>query len=380
MKTAKRLEHIQEYYFSRKLKEINSLISAGKPVINLGIGSPDIMPPSSVVEKLKKSLESSVAHKYQGYKGIEPLRNAIKDFYLNNYNVNLNPNNQILPLIGSKEGIMHISLAFLDEGDEVLIPNPGYPTYSAVTKIVGAKPIYYSLKESKSWLPDINELNKLDLSKVKIMWINYPNMPTGAVCSLNFFQNLIDLCRKHDILLVNDNPYSFILNENPMSLLYNNENCENCLELNSLSKSHNMAGWRLGMVVGSKNNIQSILKIKSNMDSGMFYPLQQGAVEALHQNKKWYSDLNSIYKKRKDIVVEICDKLNLKYYKNGSGLFLWASINNSSLKSEDFTDELLYNKNIFVTPGSIFGTAGEGYVRISLCQEENKLIEALKRL
>ena len=380
MKTAKRLEHIQEYYFSRKLKEINSLISSGKPVINLGIGSPDIMPPSSVVEKLKKSLESSVAHKYQGYKGIEPLRNAIKDFYLNNYNVNLNPNNQILPLIGSKEGIMHISLAFLDEGDEVLIPNPGYPTYSAVTKIVGAKPIYYSLKESKSWLPDINELNKLDLSKVKIMWINYPNMPTGAVCSLNFFQNLIDLCRKHDILLVNDNPYSFILNENPMSLLYNNENCENCLELNSLSKSHNMAGWRLGMVVGSKNNIQSILKIKSNMDSGMFYPLQQGAVEALHQNKKWYSDLNSIYKKRKDIVVEICDKLNLKYYKNGSGLFLWASINNSSLKSEDFTDELLYNKNIFVTPGSIFGTAGEGYVRISLCQEENKLIEALKRL
>ena len=380
MKTAKRLEHIQEYYFSRKLKEINSLISAGKPVINLGIGSPDIMPPSSVVEKLKKSLESSVAHKYQGYKGIEPLRNAIKDFYLNNYNVNLNPNNQILPLIGSKEGIMHISLAFLDEGDEVLIPNPGYPTYSAVTKIVGAKPIYYNLKESKSWLPDINELNKLDLSKVKIMWINYPNMPTGAVCSLNFFQNLIDLCRKHDILLVNDNPYSFILNENPMSLLYNNENCENCLELNSLSKSHNMAGWRLGMVVGSKNNIQSILKIKSNMDSGMFYPLQQGAVEALHQNKKWYSDLNSIYKKRKDIVVEICDKLNLKYYKNGSGLFLWASINNSSLKSKDFTDELLYNKNIFVTPGSIFGTAGEGYVRISLCQEENKLIEALKRL
>ena len=380
MKTAKRLEHIQEYYFSRKLKEINSLISAGKPVINLGIGSPDIMPPSSVVEKLKKSLESSVAHKYQGYKGIEPLRNAIKDFYLNNYNVNLNPNNQILPLIGSKEGIMHISLAFLDEGDEVLIPNPGYPTYSAVTKIVGAKPIYYNLKESKSWLPDINELNKLDLSKVKIMWINYPNMPTGAVCSLNFFQNLIDLCRKHDILLVNDNPYSFILNENPMSLLYNNENCENCLELNSLSKSHNMAGWRLGMVVGSKNNIQSILKIKSNMDSGMFYPLQQGAVEALHQNKKWYADLNSIYKKRKDIVVEICDKLNLKYYKNGSGLFLWASINNSSLKSKDFTDELLYNKNIFVTPGSIFGTAGEGYVRISLCQEENKLIEALKRL
>ncbi len=380
MKTAKRLEHIQEYYFSRKLQEINSLISAGKPVINLGIGSPDIMPPSSVVEKLKKSLESTVAHKYQGYKGIEPLRNAIKDFYLNNYNVNLNPNNQILPLIGSKEGIMHISLAFLDEGDEVLIPNPGYPTYSSVTKIVGAKPIYYSLKESKSWLPDINELNKLDLSKVKIMWINYPNMPTGAVCSLNFFQNLIDLCRKYDILLVNDNPYSFILNENPISLLYNNENCENCLELNSLSKSHNMAGWRLGMVVGSKNNIQSILKIKSNMDSGMFYPLQQGAVEALHQNKKWYSDLNSIYKKRKDIVIEICDKLNLKYYKNGSGLFLWASINNSSLKSKDFSDELLYNKNIFVTPGSIFGTAGEGYVRISLCQEENKLIEALKRL
>ncbi len=354
MKTAKRLELIQEYYFSRKLKEINSLISSGKPIINLGIGSPDIMPPSSVVEKLKKSLDSPVAHKYQGYKGIQPFRTAIKDFYQNNYNVKLDPNSQILPLIGSKEGIMHISLAFLDEGDEVLIPNPGYPTYSAVTKIVGAKPIYYSLKESKSWLPDINELTKLDLSKVKIMWINYPNMP--------------------------DNPYSFILNENPTSLLYNNENCENCLELNSLSKSHNMAGWRLGMVVGSKNNIQSILKIKSNMDSGMFFPVQQGAIEALNQNKKWYSDLNSIYKKRKDIVIEICNKLNLKYYKNGLGLFIWAKINNSSTKSKDFTDKLLYSKNIFITPGSIFGTAGEGYVRISLCQEEKKLIEALNRL
>ena len=380
MKTAKRLEHFQEYYFSRKLKEIDSLISAGKPIINLGIGSPDIMPPSSVVEKLKKSLDSPVAHKYQGYKGIEPFRIAIKDFYQNNYNVKLDPDNQILPLIGSKEGIMHISLAFLDEGDEVLIPNPGYPTYSAVTKIVGAKPIYYSLKESKSWLPDINELKELDLSKVKIMWINYPNMPTGAGCSLNFFQNLIDLCVKNGILLVNDNPYSFILNENPISLLNNNENCENCLELNSLSKSHNMAGWRLGMVVGSKYNIQSILKIKSNMDSGMFFPVQQGAIEALNQNKKWYSDLNSIYKKRKDIVIEICNKLNLKYYKNGLGLFLWAKINNSSTKSKDFTDELLYSKNIFITPGSIFGTAGEGYVRISLCQEEKKLIEALNRL
>lgn len=379
MKTAKRLEHIEEYYFSRKLKEVSHLISQGKPIINLGIGSPDLMPPKSTVNSLIEALKSPTAHKYQSYNGIESLRLAIKSFYFNNYNVDLNHEYEILPLIGSKEGIMHISLAFLDEGDEVLIPNPGYPTYSSVTKIVGAKPIFYDLKELNSWLPNIKDLEKMNLSKVKIMWVNYPNMPTGSNCSLSFFNDLISFCEERNILLINDNPYSFILNDNPISLLMARKS-KNCLELNSLSKSHNMAGWRLGMVVGSKENISNILKIKSNMDSGMFLPIQVGAVDALNQSNNWYNDLNKIYLKRKKVVVKICEKLNLNFNKSGSGLFLWGKIPSNFKKSEDFIDELLYDKNIFITPGSIFGSNGEGYVRISLCCDENKLKEALKRL
>jgi aspartate/methionine/tyrosine aminotransferase len=379
MKTAKRLEHIEEYYFSRKLKEVSHLISQGKPIINLGIGSPDLMPPKSTVNSLIEALKSPTVHKYQSYNGIESLRLAIKSFYFNNYNVDLNHEYEILPLIGSKEGIMHISLAFLDEGDEVLIPNPGYPTYSSVTKIVGAKPIFYDLKELNSWLPNIKDLEKMNLSKVKIMWVNYPNMPTGSNCSLSFFNDLISFCEERNILLINDNPYSFILNDNPISLLMARKS-KYCLELNSLSKSHNMAGWRLGMVVGSKENISNILKIKSNMDSGMFLPIQVGAVDALNQSNNWYNDLNKIYLKRKKVVVKICEKLNLNFNKSGSGLFLWGKIPSNFKKSEDFIDELLYYKNIFITPGSIFGSNGEGYVRISLCCDENKLKEALKRL
>ena len=379
MNTAKRLEHIEEYYFSRKLKEVSHLISQGKPIINLGIGSPDIMPPKSTVNSLIEALKSPEAHKYQSYNGIDSLRRAIKSFYFNNYNVDLNHEFEILPLIGSKEGIMHISLAFLDEADEVLIPNPGYPTYSSVTKIVGAKPIFYDLKESNSWLPNIKDLEKMNLSKVKIMWVNYPNMPTGSNCSISFFNDLISFCEERNILLINDNPYSFILNDNPISLLMARKS-KNCLELNSLSKSHNMAGWRLGMVVGSKENISNILKVKSNMDSGMFLPIQVGAVDALNQSNNWYTDLNKIYLKRKKVVVKICEKLNLNFNKNGSGLFLWGKIPSNFKKSEDFIDELLYDKNIFITPGSIFGSNGEGYVRISLCCDEKKLKEALKRL
>ena len=379
MNTAKRLEHIEEYYFSRKLKEVRYLISQEKPIINLGIGSPDLTPPKSTVNNLIEALKYPTAHKYQSYNGIDSLRRAIKSFYFNNYNVDLNHEHEILPLIGSKEGIMHISLAFLDEADEVLIPNPGYPTYSSVTKIVGAKPIFYDLKESNSWLPNIKDLEKMNLSKVKIMWVNYPNMPTGSNCSLSFFNDLISFCEERNILLINDNPYSFILNDNPISLLMARKS-KNCLELNSLSKSHNMAGWRLGMVVGSKENISNILKIKSNMDSGMFLPIQIGAVDALNQSNNWYTDLNKIYLKRKKVVVKICEKLNLKFNKKGSGLFLWGKIPSNFKKSEDFIDELLYDKNIFITPGSIFGSNGEGYVRISLCCDEKKLKEALKRL
>ena len=379
MNTAKRLDHIQEYYFSRKLKEVRYLISQEKPIINLGIGSPDLTPPKSTVNNLIEALKYPTAHKYQSYNGIDSLRRAIKSFYFNNYNVDLNHEHEILPLIGSKEGIMHISLAFLDEADEVLIPNPGYPTYSSVTKIVGAKPIFYDLKESNSWLPNIKDLEKMNLSKVKIMWVNYPNMPTGSNCSLSFFNDLISFCEERNILLINDNPYSFILNDNPISLLMARKS-KNCLELNSLSKSHNMAGWRLGMVVGSKENISNILKIKSNMDSGMFLPIQVGAIDALNQSNNWYTDLNKIYLKRKKVVVKICEKLNLNFNKNGSGLFLWGKIPSNFKKSEDFIDELLYDKNIFITPGSIFGSNGEGYVRISLCCDEKKLKEALNRL
>ena len=379
MNTAKRLDHIEEYYFSRKLKEVSHLISQGKPIINLGIGSPDLTPPKSTVNNLIEALKYPTAHKYQSYNGIDSLRRAIKSFYFNNYNVDLNHEHEILPLIGSKEGIMHISLAFLDEADEVLIPNPGYPTYSSVTKIVGAKPIFYDLKESNSWLPNIKDLEKMNLSKVKIMWVNYPNMPTGSNCSISFFNDLISFCEERNILLINDNPYSFILNDNPISLLMARKS-KNCLELNSLSKSHNMAGWRLGMVVGSKENISNILKIKSNMDSGMFLPIQVGAIDALNQSNNWYTDLNKIYLKRKKVVVKICEKLNLNFNKNGSGLFLWGKIPSNFKKSEDFIDELLYDKNIFITPGSIFGSNGEGYVRISLCCDEKKLKEALKRL
>ena len=379
MRTARRLGHIEEYYFSRKLKEVGDLITKGNPIINLGIGSPDIIPPKSTTDSLVEALESPTAHKYQSYKGIESLRLAIKSFYLNNYNVELNHNEEILPLIGSKEGIMHISLAFLDVGDEVLIPNPGYPTYTSVSKIVGAKPKYYELSESNSWLPNLEKLKKMNLSKVKIMWVNYPNMPTGSNCSLSFFNDLISFCEEKNILLINDNPYSFILNDNPVSLLMAKKS-KNCLELNSLSKSHNMAGWRLGMVVGSKENIDNILKIKSNMDSGMFLPIQLGAVDALNQDKSWYKDLNNIYKDRKKIVVKICKKLNLKFDDKGSGLFVWGKISDEFKTSEEFVDELLYQKNIFIAPGSIFGSNGEGYVRISLCCDEKKLNEALKRL
>ena len=379
MRTAKRLDHIEEYYFSKKLKEVGHLISKGKPIINLGIGSPDIIPPKSTIDSLIEALNSPLAHKYQSYKGLESLRVAIKNFYIKNYKVELNHDEEILPLIGSKEGIMHISLAFLDEGDEVLIPNPGYPTYSSVTKIVGAKPIYYDLNESNSWLPNIQELEKINLSKVKIMWINYPNMPTGSNCSLSFLDDLISFCEKKNILLINDNPYSFILNDNPISLLMAKKS-KNCLELNSLSKSHNMAGWRLGMVVGYKENIDSILKIKSNMDSGMFLPIQIGAIDALNQGNDWYRDLNEIYLKRKKIVFKICEKLNLKFDKNRSGLFIWAKISDEFKTSEEFINELLHKKNIFITPGSIFGSNGEGYVRISLCCNEKELNKALKRL
>ena len=379
IKVAERLNHIEEYYFSKKLREVKKLEMDGKPIINMGIGSPDILPPKKISESLEKSLNHKNAHRYQSYKGTDLLRESIKNFYKSNYNVELNSDNNILPLLGSKEGIMHISLAFLNPGDEVLIPDPGYPTYTSVTKIVGAKPIYFDLSEENSWLPDIDKLNQLNLTKVKLMWINYPNMPTGSDLDKVKFKELILFAKQNEILLINDNPYSFILNKNPKSILSIENSIDYCMELNSLSKSFNMSGWRVGMLIGSKQNIDSVLKIKSNMDSGMFYGVQMGAVNALKLDESWFNKINDIYLKRKKIVLEICDILNLSYDSKSVGMFVWAKIN-SNKSSKELTDYLLYEKNIFVAPGFIFGKNGEGYIRFSLCLDEQLIIKAKSRL
>ena len=379
IEVSKRLNTVKEYYFSKKLKEVSSLISKGEPVINLGIGSPDLTPMPKVIEALKNSLSDLKAHKYQSYQGINELRKAMATFYGNKYNIDFNPENEILPLMGSKEGIMHISMAYLNENDSVLIPNPGYPTYSSVTKLVGAKPIYYELDPQNNWQPDLNEFEKLDLSKVKLMWINYPNMPTGVSGDKNSLQKLINFANEKEILLVNDNPYSFILNDNPLSIFNFEGSKRNCLELNSLSKSFNMAGWRVGMLLGSSNHIQNVLKVKSNMDSGMFYGIQKGAIEALNSPNDWFIELNKTYQMRRSLIWKLASKLGCSFDQNSSGLFVWAKLPNG-LKSEKFIDELLYEKNIFVTPGTVFGSNGEGYIRFSLCANKNIINEAIKRV
>ena len=379
IRVADRLNHIEEYYFSKKLREVKKLELDGRPIINMGIGSPDISPPKKIIKSLEKSLYQKNAHRYQSYKGTDLLRNSIKRFYKKNYNVKLNSEKNILPLLGSKEGIMHISLAFLNPGDEVLIPDPGYPTYTSVTNIVGAKPVYYDLIQENSWLPDINKLNQMDLTKVKLMWINYPNMPTGADLDSNNFNELVLFAKKNKILIINDNPYSFILNDNPKSILSLKNSIDYCLELNSLSKSFNLSGWRVGMLIGSKKNIDSVLKIKSNMDSGMFFGIQMGAADALQLGDKWFKKINNIYYKRKKLVHQICDILNISYNPNSVGMFVWGKIN-SNKSSKEMTDYLLYKKNIFIAPGFIFGKNGEGYIRFSLCVDDELIIEAKKRL
>ena len=379
IRVADRLNQIEEYYFSKKLREVKKLELDGRPIINMGIGSPDISPPKKIIKSLEKSLYKKNAHRYQSYKGTDLLRNSIKSFYKKNYNVKLNSEKNILPLLGSKEGIMHISLAFLNPGDEVLIPDPGYPTYTSVTNIVGAKPVYYDLIQENSWLPDINKLNQMDLTKVKLMWINYPNMPTGADLDSNNFNELVLFAKKNKILIINDNPYSFILNDNPKSILSLKNSIDYCLELNSLSKSFNLSGWRVGMLIGSKKNIDSVLKIKSNMDSGMFFGIQMGAADALQLGDKWFKKINNIYYKRKKLVHQICDILNISYNPNSVGMFVWGKIN-SNKSSKEMTDYLLYEKNIFIAPGFIFGKNGEGYIRFSLCVDDELIIEAKKRL
>ncbi|MEG0852022.1 pyridoxal phosphate-dependent aminotransferase [Flavobacterium plurextorum] len=377
--TAKRLDTVEEYYFSSKLREVRQLMSEGKSIINMGIGSPDLSPSKAVIEAVAAAIQDENGHGYQSYQGLPELRKGMADFYQNQFGVELNPNNEILPLMGSKEGIMHISLAFLNEGDHVLIPNPGYPTYTSVTNLVGAVPVYYDLKEANAWEPDFEALEKLDLEKVKIMWLGYPHMPTGARGSLALFEKLVAFAKKHNILLINDNPYSFVLNDNPMSLLQVEGAKEVALELNSLSKTFNMAGWRVGMVLGNPEIIDAVLKVKSNMDSGMFYGIQKGAVAALNCDKSWFEDQNKIYRRRRELTEKLAEKLNCKVYKEGVGLFVWAKLPEGIESAEKFIDEILYEKHIFITPGTIFGSNGEGYIRFSLCVKEEKVQEAIDR-
>lgn len=379
MEVANRLHTVEEYYFSKKLREVRGLVAQGKPVINMGIGSPDLVPGPEILEAVQASLTEPGAHQYQSYQGVPELRNGIANFYKKYFNVVVNPESEVLPLMGSKEGIMHISMAFLNEGDEVLIPNPGYPTYSSVTKLVQATPVYYDLTEESSWFPDLEALERMDLSKVKIMWLSYPHMPTGAKPTRELFTTLIAFAKKHEILLVNDNPYSFVLNTDYLSILELDGGKDVAVELNSLSKSFNMAGWRIGMVLGNTEHIQAILKVKSNMDSGMFYPLQKGAIAALTLAEDWFAGLNEVYKRRKELILQLAAKLNCTYDVKAAGMFVWCKLPEGVTSSEDFIDEILYDKHIFITPGTIFGSNGEGYIRFSLCVPEEKITEALNR-
>jgi LL-diaminopimelate aminotransferase len=378
IKPAKRLDTVQEYYFSKKLREVRQLTAAGKPIINMGIGSPDLQPPIQVLEAIQGSLNDATAHKYQSYQGLPELREAMATFYKSKFSVNVNPENEVLPLMGSKEGIMHISMAFLNEGDRVLIPNPGYPTYTSVTKLVGAEPLFYNLSDATNWQPNFEELESQDLSDVKIMWINYPHMPTGTNATIATFEKLVAFGKKHNILIINDNPYSFVLNDNPISILQVDGAKEIALELNSLSKTFNMAGWRVGMVLGNSTFINEILKVKSNMDSGMFYGIQKGAIEALQLSDDWFLKQNKIYEERRRLIWQLADKLDAVYDKNATGLFVWAKIPEGK-KSEEVTDAVLYDKDIFITPGTIFGSQGEGYIRFSLCVTSTIIKEAISR-
>lgn len=380
IETAQRIAQVEEYYFSKKLAEVRSLDTPELRVINLGIGSPDLAPTKHVIDALAVSAQLSTSHGYQSYKGIPQLRNAIKDFYNRIYHVQLDADTMILPLIGSKEGIMHITMAFVNEGDEALIPNPGYPTYSSVAKIAGAKLRTYNLKEENDWAVDVDTLRKSDLSKVKLMWVNYPHMPTGKTASRDELKALVDLARENNFLLVNDNPYSMILNDAPMSILSVQGAEDVALELNSLSKSHNMAGWRLGWVAGKKEYIDAIVRVKSNMDSGMFLPLQMAAAEALKNDNEWFTSLNKMYSERKKAVQQILDTLGCTYSGNQSGLFVWAKIPDKIVSVEKWVDEILYATKVFITPGFIFGDAGNRYVRIALCSPVETIEDALGRI
>lgn len=381
IKPADRISNVSEYYFSKKLKEIAQLNAEGKDIISLGIGSPDMPPSEQTIEALCDDARKADAHGYQSYIGIPELRQAFATFYKKNFGVELNPANEIQPLMGSKEGVMHISLAFLNKGDEVLVPNPGYPTYSSVSNIVEAKIINYDLDENNEWQPDFEKLESMDLSRVKLMWVNYPNMPTGARATKELFEKLVDFGRRHNIIIVNDNPYSFILNNEKLSILSIPDAKDICIELNSLSKSHNMPGWRMAMVASNPQFIEWILRIKSNMDSGMFRPMQKAAVAAMSNDDEWHEKHNiELYAKRRALAEEIMTTLGCSFDKDQVGMFLWGKIPSKYESSAELADRVLYDARVFITPGFIFGSNGEKYVRISLCSKEDKLQNALNRI
>jgi LL-diaminopimelate aminotransferase len=378
---AQRLDDVTTYYFARKLAEIDNMNKDGGPqVLNLGIGSPDLMPPQIVLDTLHQSIDAHEAHKYQSYKGIPALRKAFAGWYKNHFAVDIQPDTQVLPLIGSKEGVMHASMSFINPGDEVLVPDPGYPSYAMCTRLAGGIPISMALEEKLGWKPDLHKLAKKDLSKVKMMWINYPNMPTGAKANLSFFDELIAFAREFNILICHDNPYTFILNDHPLSI-FNATGAEDyAIELVSLSKCYNMAGWRVGAFIGSKSYIDTIMTFKSNMDSGMFKPVQEAAAVALTLGQEWIDELNGKYQLRKEAACAIMSELDLEFETDGAGLFVWGKIKDPSVDSETFANKILYESRVFITPGHIFGSEGNQYLRISLCSSIEDIDAALERI
>ncbi len=377
---ARRLGEVQEYYFSTKLREIAGMRAEGKMVLNLGIGSPDLPPADGVLDELNRQAMHADNHAYQPYSGIQELRRAFAGWYRDWFEVELDPEGEVLPLIGSKEGIMHIAMTYLEEGDEVLVPNPGYPAYRSVSNLTGATIREYRLEEHMGWLPDLEALARTDLSRVKIMWVNYPNMPTGARATRAFFEALVRFARTHRILVVNDNPYAFILNEAPLSLLGIDGAREVALELNSLSKAHNMAGWRVGMLAGRREYLQDVLRFKSNMDSGMFKPVQLAAVKALQAPPDWYYRLNGVYRSRREVVFDLLDLLDCHYDPAQVGMFVWARVPDRYRDGFELSDEVLYKAHAFITPGGIFGSQGERYVRVSLCSPGDLYRETIRRI